>query len=586
MKSPALAVLLILLSGAQSPRTQRDAAPPPSADDPKPVRISVIVTDKLGRPVTGLSAKDFQLRDDDVLQKLESAEARAPQPRRLALLLDEFHVSQAAAPRVREALTAFVNEALRPDDLAVVFKPLDSLPSIRLTNDRDEMRAAIASFQGRAGNYEPRTSLEEQTIGRSPALAESARSQIVLSAMRALATRLGGVAGRPAILLISEGFSPAARAFSVRALPDLGIVERFANRYDVPVYACDPRDLPAPEPTDAAPSMLKQIVDETGGSVFPIADAETRLKQLARELDGGYLLAYKPGHGEDGKYHTVNVRVLRRDAEARTRAGYVSLPSAETRRLMRAASMPSSEPMRLLKRSPFIDVWSGLTRAVDNRGHVVVTWEPGRLPAAGNIKSGATSVALRATTKEGVVLFDGTISPVRAAIENGSVPADRAAFDAPVGRVQLDMTIFGERGERLDIDARDLEVPNLRGPSPLLLLPPVVLATRSAREFRDITADENAVPAPLREFSRTERLLIRIPAYASAGDDPRVTAKLLNRIGQLVHEIQPVPGGPLKGVTQFDLQLAPLAPGDYYLHVTATGASGAVEERMSFKITG
>jgi hypothetical protein len=406
--------------------------------------------------------------------------------------------------------------------------------------------------------------------------------------MRALATRLGGVAGRSAIVLISEGFSSAPRALSARALPDLGIVERFANRYDVPVYACDPRDLLTltPEPSDGPKSMLRRIVEETGGVVFPIADVTNGLKLMNRDLDGGYVLAYKPAHGEDGKYHTVSVRVLRRDAQVRVRAGYVSQPSAEMRRLMRAAASPPPEPMRLLKRSPFIDVWSGLTRSVDNRGHVVVTWQPGRLPAAGNIKSGATTVTLTATTKEGTVLFDGTVGPMRGAIESGSVPADRAEFDAPVGRVQLDMTIFGERGEKLDIDARDLEVPNVKGPTPLLLLPPVVLATRSAREFRDVTADENAVPAPFREFSRTERLLIRVPAYASAGDDPRVTAKLLNRIGQLVREIQPVPGGPQKGVTQFDLELAPLAPGDYLLHVSAMSASVAVEERLSFKITG
>ena len=170
-----------------------------------------------------------------------------------------------------------------------------------------------------------------------------------------------------------------------------------------------------------------------------------------------------------------------------------------------------------------------------------MTWEPGRLPAAGNIKSGATSRDAHGHDEGRHGPLRRHDQPVRAAIESGSVPADRAEFDAPVGRVQLDMTIFGERGEKLDIDARDLEVPNLKGPSPLLLLPPVVLATRSAREFRDITADENAVPPPFANSAERRRLLIRIPAYASAGDDPRVTAKLLNRIGQLVHEIQPVP---------------------------------------------
>jgi VWFA-related protein len=585
VKPTAVAMLFLLLAGVQTPRGQREAArpSPPSPDDSKPVRVSVVVTDRLGRPVSGLRPKDFELRDDDEIQRLESVDARTPQPRRLAFLLDEFHVSEAAAVRMRDALTAFVDHELRPEDLVVVFKPLDSLPSIRLTNDRAEIRAAIASFEGRAGNYEPRTPLEEQTVGRSSAIAESARAQIVLSAMRALTTRLGGVAGRSAILFVSEGFVPIPREMQARALPDLGIVERSANRYDVPVYVCDPGEEPPSDAVDEPQAMLRRVVQETGGTFFPAADLANGLKLMNRDLDGGYVLSYRPAHGDDGKFHTIKVRALRRDAEVRARAGYVSPPSAEMRRAMRASV--ASEPMRMLKRSPFIDVWAGLTRAVDASGHVVVTWEPGRLPGS-NAKSSASSVTLKATTKDGKVLYDGAIAPVRNAIEGGSVPADRAEFDAPIGRVQLDMTIFGERGEKLDVDARDLEVPNLKGQTPLLLLPPVVLATRSAREFRDVTADLNAVPSPLREFSRTERLLIRVPAYTTAGDGPRVIARLLNRTGQLVLEIDPIPGVPQNGVTQFDLQLAPFAPGDYYLHVIATGPSGKVEERIGMKITG
>jgi hypothetical protein len=329
--------------------------------------------------------------------------------------------------------------------------------------------------------------------------------------------------------------------------------------------------------------MLRRVVQETGGALFPGDSVTDGPKVMGRDLDGGYVLSYRPAHGEDGKFHAIKVRVLRREAEARTRAGYVSAPSAEMRRAMRARIEP--EPIRMLKRSSFVDVWAGLTRAVDAGGHVVVTWEPGRLPGS-NAKSTASSVTLEATTKDGKVLYDGTLVPVRGAVEGPAVSADRAQFEAPAGRLQLDMTIFGERGETLDIDARDIDVPDLKGKTPLVLLPPLLLATRSAREFRDVTADVNAVPAPLREFSRTERLLIRVPAYATGGGNPRVSARLLNRLGQSMRELDPLPGGPQDGVTQFDLPLAPLAPGDYFLHVTATGPSGKAEERVGFKITG
>ena len=586
MKPRALAVLLIVVAAAPTARGQRTPMSPaqPAEEPAKPVRVSTIVTDRQGKPVLGLTAKDFELRDDQAVQRLESVDVRKAQPRRLALLLDEFHVADADTARVRDAMAAFVDDQLRPDDLVVVLKPLDSLPSIRLISDRDEMRRAISTFEGRAGNYVPRTPLEEQTVGRSPALAESARAQIVLSAIRALAARVGTAAGRSAILLVSEGFEPQPNPIPARALPDLGNVERTANRYDVPVYTLAPsagvNELTADEPD----AMLRRLAAQTGGIFLPAGDLTAALKQVSRELDEGYVLTYRPAHGEDGKFHTVDVRVLRRDAQARTRAGYVAPPSAEMRRAMRAALSPTFEPPRLLRRSPLIDVWSGVTRAADMQGRVVVTWEPGR-SLIGSVKSDAVRVALRATTKDGRLLFDGTLAPVRSPRQSDGFPADRAGFDAPAGRVQLNMTILGERGEKLDEDARDLDVPSLKGPA-TLMLPPMLLATRSAKEFREVTADENAAPAPSREFSRTERLLIRVPAYAPGGDGPRVTARLLNRVGQLVREIDRMPGAPVGGITQFDLPLAPLAPGEYFLQLTATGAAGAAEERVSFRITG
>jgi VWFA-related protein len=587
VRAKPLALLLILVAAAGTAYAQHGnpVASPAAEDQPRPVRVVVTVTDRQGKPIGGLTAKDFELRDDTVVQHIESSEPRTPQPHRLALLLDEFHVAEADAPRVRQALARFVDEQLRPQDLVVVLKPLDSLPSIRLIGDRDAIHAAISTFEGRAGNYAPRSPLEEQTVGRSPALAEAARAQIVLSAMRALANRLGTQAGRPAIVLVSEGFAQEPRFLVARALPDLGNVERSANRYDVPVYAIDPREGTTGDAEPDEPQlMLRRLASQTGGRFSTGADLTASLNQMGRELDAGYLLSYRPSHGEDGKFHEIDVRVARRDVQVRTRAGYVSPPSPEVRRAMQASLAPSFEPMRLLRRSPQIDVWSGITRAENGMGRVVVTWEPGR-PFAGKTKSSAARVSLKATTRDGTLLFEGVLAPVRNPIETAAVPSDRAEFNAPSGRVQLDMTILDEGGGKLDEDARDLEIPNLTGPG-TLLLPPVLLATRSAREFREVSADANAAPAPAREFSRTERLVIRVPAYAPGSQDPRVTARLLNRAGQLMREIEPVPGLPASGVTQFDLPLASFAPGDYFLVVTATGAAGAAEQRVSLKITG
>ena len=549
-----------------------------ASDTPERVRISTVVTDRLGKPVAGLSVKDFELREDGVVQPLVSVEARRPEPRRLAILLDEFHISPDDNVLVREALAKFVAARLRADDQIVLLKPLDPLTAIRLTTDREGLRVAIASFQGRKGLLEPRNALEEETIGRAPTLVQTGRAQVVLSGLRALATQLGSAPGRSAILLVSEGFVPQQRRLSVRGLPDAGTVERFANRYDVPIYAFDPRW--ASEEGDAGVAILSRLVKETGGTLNRGADLAGNLDRTSQEIDSGYTLTYQPTRADDGRYHPVTVAVVKRQVDARSRAGYIAAPSAEARRTREALASGPILPTRLLRRSPQIDVWSGVTRASTTDGRVVVTWEPGRtIPGT---RSTAARVVLKATTKDGTVLFDGMLAPVRIGEASDPLSPDRAEFNAPTGKVQLDMTILGISGQKIDIDARDLEVPSMKGATPLLL-PAILIATQSAREFRSVVADVNAAPDPSRQFRRTERLVIRVPAY-EGGAPMQVTARLLNRLAQPIREIGQLPSD--GGIAQFDLPLAPLAPGEYYLQFTITGPSGPIDQRLSFRITG
>jgi len=552
-----------------------------ASDAPEKVRINTIVTDRQGRPVSGLTSRDFELKEDGVVQKLISVEARRPEARRIAILLDEFHVAQEDSQRVRDAVLDFAAGQLRAEDTTVVLKPLDSLMRIRFSDDRESLRMSIASFEGRKDRLEPRNALEAETIGGAPELVRTARAQVVLSGLRALATQLGSAPGRSAILLVSEGFiPPQPRRMNVRGLPDVGVVERFANRYDVPIYAFDPRAVSAE--ADPASNVLSRLVNETGGTFARGENLNANLARASKEIDSGYTLTYEPARSDDGRYHPVSVSVVKREADARSRGGYVAPPSAEARRAMRDILSPGPIlPTRMLRRSPLIDVWSGVTRATESEGRVMVTWEPVR--AAGVAKTaGAARVELKATTKDGKVLFEGVLAPVRIGEVADTASPDRAEFTAPSGRVQLDMNILGNGGQKIDIDGRDIEVPSTTSKT-ALLLPAMLIATQSAREFREVAADMNAAPDPSRSFRRTERLVIRVPAY-SAGSPASVTAKLLNRLAQPMRDLDPMPAG--DGVTQFDLSLAPLAPGEYYLQFSVTGPAGPVDQRIQFRITG
>jgi VWFA-related protein len=554
-----------------------------ASDVPDKVRISTIVTDRQGRPVNGLTSRDFELKEDGVIQKLISVEAKRPEPRRIAILLDEFHVAQADSQRVRDALLTFAAEQLRAEDTTVVLKPLDPLTRIQFSQDRKALRDAIESFDGRKDRLEPRNALEEETIGRSPELVRTGRAQVVLSGLRALATQLGSAPGRSAILLVSEGFiPPQPRRMNVRGLPDVGIVERFANRYDVPIYAFDPRPATAEAEADPAANVLNRLVTETGGTFARGENLAPNLARASTEIDSGYTLTYEPSRSDDGRYHPVSITVVKRAADARSRGGYVAPPSEEARRAMREILSPGPIlPTRMLRRSPLVDIWSGVTRVSASEGRVVVTWEPVRAASAAKT-AGAARVELKATTKDGKVLFEGLLAPVRIGELPDASSPDRAEFMAPTGRVQLDMNILGNGGQKIDVDGRDIEVPSTAGKN-ALLLPAMLIATQSAREFREVSGNMDAPPDPSRSFRRTERLVIRVPAYA-AGAPASVTAKLLNRLAQPMRDLEPTPVS--NGVTQFDLSLAPLAPGEYFLQFSVAGPAGPVDQRIAFRITG
>jgi len=58
----------------------------------------------------------------------------------------------------------------------------------------------------------------------------------------------------------------------------------------------------------------------------PLADRSGKYWTLTL---AGYTLTYEPARSDDGRYHPVSVSVIKRQADARSRGGYVAPPSAE-----------------------------------------------------------------------------------------------------------------------------------------------------------------------------------------------------------------------------------------------------------------
>jgi hypothetical protein len=92
------------------------------------------------------------------------------------------------------------------------------------------------------------------------------------------------------------------------------------------------------------------------------------------------------------------------------------------------------------------------------------------------------------------------------------------------------------------------------------------------------------VPAASRDFSRTERLLIRFDTYGAGTDQPTVTAVLLNRAGQKMSDV-PVTPAAAGGTHQIDLGLSSIPAGEYLVEITAKGKSGEAKELVPLRVT-
>ena len=267
---------------------------------------------------------------------------------------------------------------------------------------------------------------------------------------------------------------------------------------------------------------------------------------------------------------------LNHNQRVRVRSGYLA-PMSPQMRAARAASASSSLMTRALRRSPLIDAWSGFTRAADGSARVMLTWEPRKVTTVIR-RPMPEAIVLTASTPRGEVLFHGRIAPVGRSLAPGV--RDSAVFDAPAGRLLVDMNLLDAAGTVIDIDARDVVVPDLQKPG-VLMLPASVLRARSAREFRDVSADPDAPPAATREFRRTDRLLLRVPVY-DGGSDAAISATLLNGWRHPMRTLTAMREPSRPGVTQFDVPLAPLPPGEYVIRISGPG----VAEHIAFRVTG
>jgi len=587
----ALFLALAAAGALQAPSPAPEASRPPET-----VVIDVIATNARGQAVETLKASDFVLREDGEVQAIQDVRFVKPDgnARLFAIYLDDYYISAARTQEVRDALHRFVDQDLRPGDLVTILRPLDSLLSIRLTRDRDVLHRAIDAFEGRRGDYAPRTAFERNYMVNDQEHAEVQRTQSTWSTLNALALHLANLGtGRKTMLLVSEQADPMLRRRGLESLPTSSSVMRTANRANVAIYVLDPLDAAARAAVpDEGPNLLSVLAEDTDGARFAPSGAsggglEAGLRQMVADASAYYLLTYRSARNTDGMFHAVDVSVKTKGVRLRARKGFWSPNPDEIQRASLLARANEPRPPVVLaparRTSPLIRPWFGMAKGSGGNTRVTFVWEPaGAVPGDRRVRT-PSRVAFKATGANGTTLFEGPVRPTGAVAFDGLDAAlARAVFEVPPGRIRLEMSIEDASAAAIDTDVRDLLVGDLR--APVAIGTPEVMRARTAKDMRALEANPDAVPVSSRQFSRSEQLVIRVPVYAPGGA-PDVTARLVNPSGQSMRPLTVEAAATPDGRAQIELPLAGLAPGDYAVEVTAASPAGQAKDTLRFRVT-
>lgn len=554
--------------------------------------------------------------------------------------LDDYNVRLGSGMAMKKDLIQFIETQLAPNDLVAVMYPLSPLDSVLLTRDHRSVVNAIERFEGRKFRYDPRNDIEMRYAQQPTEVVERIRRQVSLSALKGLAVKLGALReGRKAIVLLSEGYTamlppqmrdamagftglgnPAARnplagedniqEDRVRAMAELDLQTELrlvfdaANRANAAIYAVDPRGLSTGEfdiqdnvgLRQSAQSLrstintLQILAENTDGrAIVNRNDLARGMEQIVRDSSAYYLLGYNSsGAPQDGKFHPIRVRIKRPGVQVRARRGYWALSAEEAARA--TAPVKEGPPAEVSKALSsivptggsrrYVRTWVGSERGENGRTRVTFVWEP--IPAAPGVKRDEPRrVVLVAQSPSGEEYFNGAVGDV-AAISRGA----QVSFDAAPGRLRLRLAVEGDSTVPLDNEDREVAVPDLTAPD-LHLATPRVFVARNGLEFQQLRKDPAPVPTALREFRRTDRLVVRFNAVGAAAAEPALAARLLNKQGQKMVDLpvgtpQAEPDG-----RQVDLPLSSLAVGDYLLEVSAAAEGhDAATELVAFRVVG
>ena len=321
-------------SGKTAPLAPKsaDGSPKPESDDVIRVETDLVIilariTDRDGRPVTGIKKQEFRIFENGIEQEIAYF-SNEEQPFTVALVLDMSYSSIFKLPEIQAAALAFINQLRENDRVMVVSFDEKVRVLCEPTNNRKVLRLAIEGTKIASGTslY---TALE--TVLNEKFRQISGRKAIVLlsdgvdtNSVKTTADDVLGVTGESETLIYPIQYDTYEDVQKKRKDSAQVLYDDNDRPY---IVVLPKRKGEREEDYEQANEFFKQIALRSGGHLYRVSSS-TNLNQafakIADELRKIYSLGYYPvSERKIGVRYAVNVRVYRANLKIHAKASYL-----------------------------------------------------------------------------------------------------------------------------------------------------------------------------------------------------------------------------------------------------------------------